>query len=137
MDAKATVRRFYEEVVGRGSTAAAEELLSADLLDHGVPPMFLPGRAGFLQFAASLKTAFPDLRVTVEDLIAEGDQVAARVSVRGTHKGVLLGRLAATGRSATWAGIDIFRLVDGKIVERWNVRDLLSLLQQLGVDVGI
>jgi len=103
MDAKATVRRFYEEVVGRGSTAAAEELLSADLLDHGVPPMFLPGRAGFLQFAASLKTAFPDLRVTVEDLIAEGDQVAARVSVRGTHKGVLLGRLAATGRSATWA----------------------------------
>ena len=137
MDAKATVRRFYEEVVGRGSTAAAEELLSADLLDHGVPPMFPPGRAGFLQFAASLKTAFPDLRVTVEDLIAEGDQVAARVSVRGTHKGVLLGRLAATGRSATWAGIDIFRLAGGKIVERWNVRDLLSLLQQLGVDVGI
>ena len=137
MDAKTIVRRFYEEVVGQGSAAAAEELLSVDLIDHGVPPMFPPGRTGFLQFAASLKAAFPDLNVTVEDLIAEGNQVAARVSVRGTHKGVPLGRLAATGRSATWSGIDIFRLAGGKIVERWNVRDLLSLLQQLGVDVGI
>lgn len=122
MDSKAIVRRFYEEVVNHGNTAAADELLSADLLDHGVPAGFPHGRVGFLQFATSLKAAFPDLRVTIEDLIAEGDQVAARVSVQGTHTGMLFGRL---------------RLAGGKVVERWNVRDLLSLLQQLGVDVGI
>lgn len=137
MEPKTIVRRFYEEVVNHGNMAAADDLLSADLLDHGVPSGFPHGRAGFLQFATSLKVAFPDLRVTVEDLIAEGDQVAARVSVQGTHKGMLLGRLAATGRSAIWTGIDIFRLAGGKIVERWNERDLLSLLEQLGVDVGI
>jgi steroid delta-isomerase-like uncharacterized protein len=137
MDSKAIVRRFYEEVVNHGNTAVADDLLSVDLLDHGVPSGFPRGRAGFLQFAASLRGAFPDLHVRIEDLIAEGDQVAARVSVRGTHKGMLLGRLPATGRSATWTGIDIFRLSDGKIVERWNERDLLSLLEQLGVDVGI
>lgn len=137
MDSKAIVRRFYEEVVNHGNTAAADELLSADLLDHGVPAGFPHGRVGFLQFATSLKAAFPDLRVTIEDLIAEGDQVAARVSVQGTHTGMLFGRLAATGKSFHLDGIDIFRLVGGKVVERWNVRDLLSLLQQLGVDVGI
>jgi steroid delta-isomerase-like uncharacterized protein len=137
MDPKSIVRRFYDEVVGHGSAAAADELLDPNLIDHGVPPAFPSGRAGFLQFAASLKAAFPDLRVDVEDLITEGDRVAARVMVRGTHLGPLLGRLNATGRSAAWTGIDMFRLANGRIVERWNERDLLSLLRQLGVDVGL
>lgn len=137
MDARMIVRRFYDEVVNQGNLAAAEEVLGEEVRDHGVPPMFPSGRAGFLQFAASLKGAFPDLHVTVEDLIAEGDRVAARVTVRGTHQGTLLGRLPATGKAATWPGIDIFRIADGKIAERWNCRDLVSLLEQLGVSVGL
>lgn len=137
MDARTVVRRFYAEVVNQGSEAAAGELLSPDMLDHGVPEGFPPGRAGFLRFAGMLRSAFPDLQVSVDDLIVEGDRVAARVTVRGTHQGVLLGRLPATGRSAVWTGIDIFKIAGGRIVERWNERNLLSLLRQLGVDVAL
>lgn len=129
---KALVRRFYEDVINKGDMGLAEELLAPDYKEYpGVPGG--SGLTGFKQFVAMVSTAFPDIRVTVEDLIAEEDKVVARVTVSGTHRGVLLGSIQPTDRHATWTGIDIIRVAGGKIVERWNQRDLLGLMQQLGV----
>ncbi|MBI4203170.1 MAG: ester cyclase [Chloroflexi bacterium] len=130
---KAIVRRFFDEIINGRDMALAERLIAADFTDHPQQPDASPGLAGFLQFAVMVVTAFPDLYVTVEDMIAEGDKVAARVTVRGTHKGLLMGRVAPTGKAAEWTGVDIFRIAGGKIAERWTQRDLLGLMQQLGV----
>lgn len=130
---KAIVRRFYEEVVNNGNMTVAGELMAQDYIEHGSPAGQPSGIVGFQQFVAMVATAFPDLQVTVEDLIAEGDKVVARVTVRGTHKGTLMGSIPPTGKHATWTGIDIFQIASGKIVGRWNQRDLLGLMQRLGV----
>lgn len=132
-DNKTIVRRFYEEVVNEGNMTLAGELIARDFTEHGGPPGQPTGMAGFRQFVTMVTTAFPDLHVTIEDMIAEGDKVAARVTVRGTHTGNLMGNIAPTGRHATWTGIDIFQIAGGKIIGRWNQRDLLRLMQQLGV----
>jgi steroid delta-isomerase-like uncharacterized protein len=78
------------------------------------------------------RSAFPDMRVTIEDLVAEGDKVAARWSVTGTHRGELMG-IPATGKRVTVTGIEINRFAGGKLVEHWESFDQLSMMQQLGV----
>lgn len=80
-----------------------------------------------------VSTAFPDVQVNVEEMIAEGDKVVIRLTVTGTHKGVLMGTIQPTGKPATWTGIDILGIKNGKIVERWSQRDLLGLMRQIGV----
>lgn len=121
---KAVLRRFFDEVVNRGKVDVAEELLA---------PEFVPGAK---QVALMWREAFPDLVLTVDDMVAEGDRVAATVTITGTHKGTL--RMASfpdlppTGKRATWTGMDHVRIRDGKIVERQSPRDLLRMLRQLG-----
>lgn len=127
---KALVQRFYQEVVNGGNLVLADRLLAPDFTEH-----FNPGGSGiegFKQFVTRLGVAFPDLNITIEDLIAEGDKVVARVTVRATHLGTFMGRFPATGKSVTFTGIDIFQIAAGKIVGRWNQRDLLGLVEQLG-----
>jgi steroid delta-isomerase-like uncharacterized protein len=131
---KQVVQRFYDEVVNRGDLEALEELMATDYVEHGNPSG--SGIDGFKRFFVGLGQAFPDLRITVEELIAEGDRVVARVTVRATHQGTLMGNIAATGREVVFGGVDIFELAEGKIVGRWNQRDLLGLLQQLGAVPG-
>jgi steroid delta-isomerase-like uncharacterized protein len=126
---KAIVRRFYTEVANQGNLGLADELMAPDYAEHWSPAS--SGIAGFRQFAMGLAVAFPDLQVTVEDLIAEGNRVAARVTVRATHKGAFAG-LAPTGRQVSFEGIDIFEIEGARIVGRWNLRNLLSLMEQLG-----
>jgi steroid delta-isomerase-like uncharacterized protein len=130
---KALVRRFFEDVINKGDMRLAEEILAADYVEHPGLPGGGSGLEGFRQFVAMVATAFPDIHVAVEDLIAEGDKVAARVTVSGTHSGVFLGSIQPTDRHVVWTGIDLFRVSGGKVVERWNQRDLLGLMQQLGV----
>ena len=77
-------------------------------------------------------SAFPDLHITVEDMIAEGDKIVARLTMRGTHQGAFLG-IPPTGKQVTGTAIDINRITGGKSVEHWNNSDTLGLLQQLGV----
>lgn len=79
-----------------------------------------------------LYVAFPDLRVTVEDLLAEGDRVVARLLLSGTHRGTLAGR-RATGRSVTWRSVRFYHLADGKVEGTWAIQDRLGLFEQLGV----
>jgi len=129
---KAIVRRFYEEVVNQGDLTAADELIAEDFDDHSGSGSS-QGRQAFKRFATMLTSAFPDLHLTVEDMIAEQDKVVARVTVRGTHRGTLFGSIPPTDRAVTFTGVDIIRISEGKIAERWNQRDLLGLMRQLGV----
>jgi steroid delta-isomerase-like uncharacterized protein len=127
---KAIVERFYHEVVNDGNLAVADELMAHDFVEHTNPAG--SGITGFKQFVSGLAMAFPDLHITIEDMVAEGDKVVVRVTVRATHKGTFMGSIAATGKEVTFTGVDIFQISDGKIIGRWNQRDLLGLLQQLG-----
>ena len=87
---------------------------------------------GLKQWVVMVRNAFPDFKVTVDDMIAEGDKVATRWTVRGTHKGDF-GKIVATGKQVTITGITLSRIVDGKTVENWWSSDNLGMLQQLGV----
>ena len=128
---KARVQRFYEEVFNRKNTAALDEFIDPQAVDHSAPPGAPGGIAGARQVAGMFLVAFPDVRFTVEDLIAEGDLVVARLTQSGTHQGIFLG-IPPTGKRVTVTGIEIFRLAAGKIIEHWNSYDDLGLFQQLG-----
>jgi ketosteroid isomerase-like protein len=127
---KALYRRWFTDVVSRGDLAAAQEMLAPDYRLH-FPGM--PGpvdRDGHLRLVAMFRSGFPDWVETVEDVVAEGDRVVARVVGRGTHLGEFQG-VRPTGRRVSATGIGIGRLVDGQIVEAWAAYDALGLLEQL------
>jgi predicted ester cyclase len=130
-DNKAAVRRFYEEVFNQKNLAGVDAFIGPNPIDHSLPPG-LSGLEGTKQFIGMYLAAFPDLRVTVEDLIAEGDKVVSRCTYRGTHQGALLG-IPPTGKQVTVTGIEINRFEGGKTVEHWLEADNLGMLQQLGV----
>jgi steroid delta-isomerase-like uncharacterized protein len=127
---KALVRRYLERTINEGDATAIDELTSADYVGHmsGVPPF---DRATHKQLLAAFRAAFPDQRVAIEDLIAEGDKVVNRATYSGTHRGEFQG-IAPTGKRFTIAGINVSRIADGKVVEDWTVLDMLGMLQQLG-----
>ena len=127
---KALDRRFAEEVWNRGNLAVVDELMSADFDGHD--PTMPAGREGFKQFVLMYRSAFPDIHITIEDQIAEGDKVVSRWTARGTHQGELMG-IPPTGKQATVTGINIERFANGKFIEEWSNFDALGLLQQLGV----
>ena len=125
-------RRLLEEVWSKGNFAVIDDLVDANHVNHDPNAAQLPpGREGMKQFAMAYRSAFPDLSMTVEDQVAEGDKVVTRWCARGTHKGALPG-LPATGKSATVTGIGIDRIVNGKIVESWGNWDQFGMLRQLG-----
>lgn len=128
---KALVARFFEEVWSTGDLSRRDDFLAIDYRGHVGGPDAVD-REGWTAFFQAFRTAFPDARFTVEDRVAEGDRVAARLTMRGTHLGSLNG-IPATGRTITVTGMSIERVVDGRIVEGWNENDALGLMQQLGV----
>ena len=129
---KTLARRFNEDVWGRGDQAALEELLDPDFVDHDALPGQPPGREGHKQILAAFRSAFPDLNVTTEDIVAEGDKVVSRWTAHGTHQGELLG-IAPTGNGVTIKWIDVLRVAEGRMVERWAQFNDLEMMQQLGV----
>ena len=126
-DHKAIARRFFEEVWNQQKLDTIEEVFAPTVLLNGQPF----ARDGFRQIVATRRAAFPDLRVTVEDQVADEDKVSTRRTWQGTHQGTYRG-IAATGKRVTWSQISIVRIVNGKIVEDWAVADELGILQQLG-----
>ena len=128
---KETLRQFYEEVINKHDPGAIEQFLDADFVDHTPPPDIAPGVEGVKQMFTMLFAAFPDMELSVEDMVAEGDKVASRVKVSSTHQGDFMG-IAATGKPVMITGIEIARFKAGKIVERWGNFDDLGLMQQLG-----
>lgn len=129
---KAVAARFFTEVWGGGSEAVAQELLGDSYVGHmtGAPAPL--DREGWLGFFREFRVAFPDAAFTIEDMVAAGDRVALRLTMRGTHRGVFNG-IPPTGRSVVVSGVSIERIVDGRIVEGWVTNDALGMLQQLGV----
>jgi predicted ester cyclase len=128
---KALLRRLYDEVFVNWNLDVVDELIAPEFVGHEMPPGTPPGPAGFKQFYGWLRSAFPDLRYTVDDMIAEGDRVAVRWTWSCTHKGEFMG-IAPTGKQASVTGMAIYRVASGKCVERWVELGLLSLVQQLG-----
>ena len=129
---KAIVRRYFEEVWDKGNLAAEQEFVATDVVVHAPPlPGAAPGVQGAIQVVTMFRTAFPDLKVIIEDLVAEGDKVVQRWTSHVTHQGNLMG-IPPTGKQVTLTGINIFRFAGGKIVERWGELDTLGILQQVG-----
>ena len=128
---KALVRRWFEEVWNQGRVETIDEMFAADGVAHGLGEP-LRGPAGFKPFHAAFRNAFPDIRITLDEVIAEGDLVAYRFTASGTHRGDGLG-LAATNTRAQFTGMGMARVRNGKLVEGWNNFDELGMFQQLGV----
>jgi steroid delta-isomerase-like uncharacterized protein len=127
---KALIRRGFEEVMIRGNFDAIDELFAPTFVNYSFPEA--QGREGFKRVMMMFRTAFPDMNITIDDMIAEGDRVATRGSWTGTHRGDFMG-IPATGKQVAVSYSDIWRLEAGKAVENWVQMDTLGLMQQLGV----
>ena len=126
---KALIRRGVEEGWNKQNLDIVDELAASDVVHHNLKTR---GLEAFKQHIADGITAFPDVHMTIEDMIAEGDKVVVRYTFRGTQQGETQG-IPPTGKHVTVPGIFICRCADGKIVEEWDIWDDLSLLEQLGV----
>ena len=131
---KETLRRF-QDVTNMGDAALVskviDELVDPDVLIRTPLPVATTGAQALKEVFLRLRAAFPDLRITVEDMVAEGDRVASRNTVTGTQQGAYMG-LAPSGRRVTYDEMFIVRFVDGRIAETWGVVDVLSQMRQLG-----
>ena len=130
--AEAFVRTFYEDVVNQGKVDALDQYLTPAFVDHAPLPGRSPSASGFADGLAELKVAMPDFRVAVEEVFAAGDRVVVRSTWQGTHQGPYQGA-PATFRQVRVGAIDILRLENGKIAERWEQLDSGSLARQLGL----
>jgi predicted ester cyclase len=129
--ANAVVRRFNTEVIEQGSASAAAELLASDFANRTAAPGMSPGPDGMVfMFEKVLRPALPDLAVEIHEQIAEGELVTTRKTLKGTHRGDLLG-VAPTGQAVAISVIDIARVRNGQYVEHWGVNTLPSVLAAL------
>jgi len=129
---KALIRRFYEEVFNKKNLAAIDEFYAPNHVDHTLPPGLPVSPEGTKQAIAMTLTALPDLHLTIEDMIAEGDKVVTWFTTHGTQQGAF-GGIPPTGKQVAVSTIEITRIADGKIVEDWGLDDRLGMLQQLGL----
>ncbi len=128
---KSRFERIPLEILSQGKTQLIDELFAPEYVDRTPQPDVAPTREGFKQWVTALRTAFPDIRYTVEDSIDSGDQWVGRLKVTGTMKGAFAG-MPATGKQATWNEIHILRVADEHVLEHWGVIQELSMLVQLG-----
>jgi steroid delta-isomerase-like uncharacterized protein len=129
---KALARDSWERTVNQRDLDAMEEIYAPDFVWHE-PDQDIRGYEQGRQFASTFFDAFPDINITVEDVIAEGDQAVTRYTIRGTHRGETEEFGPPTGRQMELEGITIHRIEGGKIVEEWERYDNLSVMQQLGL----
>lgn len=128
---KAVVRRAYDELVMAGDFSNLAEIVHEDYMDHTQPPGWATDRAGLQHQIAYFRSAFPNIHVTLEDMIAEGDLVMHRQTMRGTHLGEFFG-IPPTGTVVEMTGMHLFRIADGKLIEHRANNDDLGMLRQLG-----
>ena len=129
------MHRWFDEVWNKGNPSAIDEMMAPDAIVHGLGEAgrSTTGPEAFKPFQGRLRGAFPDIQVTVEEVIEQGDMIASRWTARMTHQGDDLG-IAATGRRVEVTGMSMGRLRDGKLVEGWNNWDTASLMQQIGAE---
>jgi predicted ester cyclase len=129
---KSVIRRFVEEVQNKKNWDVYDELNDPEFVNHSAPPGIPSDREGGKIYLGAFLNAFPDCRFTVDDMIAEGDQVVTKKTFTGTHEAEFAG-IPPTGKRVTLQFVDIMRVRDGRIVEHWLSMDQLSFMQQLGV----
>lgn len=129
---EAVVRRAFEEIA-QGKLEVADEIIAPEFVRHDLGANFpdVTGPEGVKRLIGALRVAFPDIETTFEDVISGGDRVVVRFTARATHKGPFQG-VAPTGRRVEWAGINVYRVAEGKIRETWQLADSLGLMRQLG-----
>lgn len=129
---KALYRRYIQEVFNEGRLDRLDELLSPSYVYRNAPPGTPPGAEGIKQVVSMFRGAFPDLQITFEDQVAEGEMVCSRTTMRGTHRGDAIFGIPATGNAVAMTGMTIARITDGRVAETWVQNDVLGLLNQLG-----
>lgn len=129
-DNVAAFRTLIEEGFNKGNLSTLDELVTTDFQErqNGINP---PTLEGLKRSINSLRTAFPDLNLKIEDIVVDDDRIWARIKARGTHKGSMMG-VPASGKVITVDVIDVCRFADGKIAEHWGVADRLGMMQQIG-----
>lgn len=130
---KKIIATFYQDVFNRRNFHLAPQFLAPDFRRHDIAQLFPDrfGTDGAKEQMAALIAGIPDLQMDDVDVFADGDRVCVRYIARGTHTGELLGR-PGTGRPVRWEGVNIYRMVDGKIAETWQYADAVSFLRQIG-----
>ena len=126
---KALARRWNR--IFEGDLAIAHDIIDDDCVYHDGPPDILAGPDGVKEWAIMFRNGFPDLHITEEQFLSEGDRVVGRFVAQGTHQGEFMG-VRATGNEITISGINIMRIADGKIVEHWVNLDAMGVMQQIG-----
>lgn len=134
IEANKAIVRKYVELWSTGNPALADEVLAADFVDHTHPNQ-APGPARMKEAVQAFREGFPDVRISIEQMISEGDTVAFRFVLRGTHLGTFAG-FPPTGKEAVLTGVDFIRLADGKMVELWSTQDTFSWAQQMGFNIS-
>jgi len=132
---KAVVRRLIEKGINGGDDKVIEEIVAPGFKSREGESVHVLGIEGFKELATTLHTAFPDGRLVIEDIIAEGDKVVIWAYFTGTHEGPLEG-MPPTGKRVKVVDVDLYRLENGKVVESWAHMDELGMMQQLGVTGG-
>ena len=121
----------FGEAVNSGNLSALRDIVASDAVDHDPAPNQGMGPEGFIAYFTELRTAFPDLKIAVDHMVADDDNVAFAYTVTGTHDGPLMG-FAPTGKKISARGMQITRFENGKQVERWGSSDQLGIMQQIG-----
>jgi len=130
-DYKQMAQRWYGEVMSAGKFEVIDELCSPDIVDHDPLPGTSPDLAGLKDAMQQIRTAFPDVQVTADDLIGEGDRLAVRSTMRGTHEGEFLG-IPGSGKRIEVSAYDFVRFEGDRAVEHWGVIDSAALMEQIG-----
>jgi steroid delta-isomerase-like uncharacterized protein len=130
-DYKEMAQRWYAEVMNEGNEDVIEELCAPNFVDHDPLPGTAPDRDGLHDFVKQVRTAFPDLDATIDDMLVDGDEIAVRATIRGTHEGDFMG-ISATGKKVEVANYDFVRFENDQAVEHWGTLDSAALMEQLG-----
>jgi steroid delta-isomerase-like uncharacterized protein len=130
-DYKAMAQQWYSEVMNEGNEDLIDELCAENFVDHDPLPGTGPDRQGIHDFVKLVRSAFPDLQTTVDEIIAEGDRIAVRSTFRGTHEGDFMG-IPATGKKVEVSNYDFVRFENDQAAEHWGTIDSAALMEQLG-----
>jgi steroid delta-isomerase-like uncharacterized protein len=129
---KTLTRRFYEDVFNKKNLNTVDELCAPSFVDHDAAPGQAPGLKGLKEWLSQFLQAFPDLKATIEEMVAERDLVVTRLTCQGTHKGTFMGA-APTGKKISFSAMDMVRIKDGRAVEVWHHGNAAMALMELGV----
>jgi steroid delta-isomerase-like uncharacterized protein len=129
---KTLTRRFYEDVFNKKNLNTVDELCAPSFVDHDAAPGQAPGLKGLKEWLSQFLQAFPDLKATIEEMVAERDLVVTRLTCQGTHKGTFMGA-APTGKKISFSAMDMVRIKDGRAVEVWHQGNDAMALMELGV----